>query len=281
HRDHLGSTRLMTDENGIEIGRWKYFPFGMEATVEESGDQRMKFTGHDRDGEVELDYMLARYHGISLARLLSVDPSGRSARRGAPQTWNRFSYSVNNALNRVDPDGRLSYLVARNGPANSSHMFSVTHARYVGDPNARVFSFGKSSRKGSDGKLGRVDNKTTGLSKGTATKDQEVWKSLGTNDAAAGVDYVAIAAKDGKVASVASALVENKDYSLLGPNSNSAAQATADKAQGSPVATPDRFDPAVGAGDADEVEFDENQISQDKAAGEHDEHVRAQARPSS
>ncbi|MDQ7007536.1 MAG: RHS repeat-associated core domain-containing protein, partial [Acidobacteriota bacterium] len=106
HRDHLGSTRLMTDENGVEIGRWRYFPFGMEATTEESGDQRMKFTGHERDGEVELDYMLARYYGSSLGRFLSVDPSLESADSSFPQSWSRSSYSLDNPVRFVDPDGR-------------------------------------------------------------------------------------------------------------------------------------------------------------------------------
>ncbi|MDQ7008638.1 MAG: RHS repeat-associated core domain-containing protein, partial [Acidobacteriota bacterium] len=103
HRDHLGSTRLMTDENGIEIGRWKYFPFGMGATVEESGDQRMKFTGHERDGEVELDYMLARYYGANLGRFLSVDPVQGTPED--PQSWNLYPYVTNNPLRFNDPTG--------------------------------------------------------------------------------------------------------------------------------------------------------------------------------
>ncbi|MDQ7008372.1 MAG: RHS repeat-associated core domain-containing protein, partial [Acidobacteriota bacterium] len=105
HRDHLGSTRLMTDENGVEIGRWKYFPFGMEATVEESGDQRMKFTGHERDGEVELDYMLMRSCSYGAGRFLSPDPSMESVLFRIPATWNRYSYVRSNPIARVDPDG--------------------------------------------------------------------------------------------------------------------------------------------------------------------------------
>ncbi|MDQ7008422.1 MAG: RHS repeat-associated core domain-containing protein, partial [Acidobacteriota bacterium] len=109
HRDHLGSTRLMTDENGIEIGRWKYFPFGMEAAVEESGDQRMKFTGHERDGATGLDYMKARSYQAVSARFLSPDPSSKSINRGAPSTWNRFSYTDSNPVVFTDPDGLIKY----------------------------------------------------------------------------------------------------------------------------------------------------------------------------
>jgi hypothetical protein len=157
-------------------------------------------------------------------------------------------------------------------------MFVVTHARYPGDPDARIHTWGKSSKIGSEGKVGKVDKKTTGFSKGTSETDRKAWESLGTGDAK-GVDYTGIAAKDGKVASVADAVVENKDYGLLGPNSNSAAQAVADTAQGSEVTTPDAFDPAVGAEDSDEIEVDEEKVAADEAAGKHDDHVPAEKKP--
>ncbi len=184
-------------------------------------------------------------------------------------------YSLGNPVNRVDPDGRRSYLVARNGPANSSHMFIVTHARYVGDPKAQVRSWGETSKK----KLGRVDKgKPSKRSKKTAANDKKAWEALGKSDAAskkkaAGVDFTLIRAKDGKVASVADAVKENKGYAAFGPNSNSAAQAVGDRAQGSPVETPEDFDPAVGADDSGQVEFDETQIAQDEAAGRHQQFV--------
>jgi RHS repeat-associated protein len=277
HVDHLGSTRVVTDGSGAIVSQHDFHPFGEE--IAPTFDYSTKrFTGHERDEETGLDYMSARYYGSSLGRFLSVDPSRRSVQAMAPQTWNRYSYAVNNPINRVDPDGEVSYLVARNGPGPSSHMFIVTHARYPGDPNARIHSWGKSSKKGSEGKVGKVDKKTTGLSKGTAETDRKAWESLGTGDAK-GVDYTGIAAKDGKVASVADAVVENKDYGLLGPNSNSAAQAVADTAQGSEVTTPEAFDPAVGAEDSDEIEFDEEKIEEDEAAGKHDEHVPAEKKP--
>jgi RHS repeat-associated protein len=268
------------DSGAVEAGvssALDLYPYGTPfvASVAESSRQ---FTGHERDTSTGMDYMLARYHGANLGRFLSVDPSRQSVQAAAPQTWNRYSYAVNNPINRVDPDGEVSYLVARNGPGHSSHMFIVTHARYPGDPNARIHSWGKSSKKGSEGKVGKVDKNTKGLSKGTSETDRKAWESLGTGNAK-GVDYTGIAAKDGKVASVADAVVENKDYGLLGPNSNSAAQAVADSAQGSEVTTPEAFDPAVGAEDSDEIEIDEEKVAEDEAAGKHDEHVKAEKRP--
>lgn len=164
------------------------------------------------------------------------------------------------------------------GPGYSSHMFIVTHARYPGDPKAQIRSWGKSSARGRDGKLGRVDGKTTGLSEGTYATDVAAWRSLAKNFAAskeinAGTDYTAISAKDGKVASVGQAAKEDKTYHMDGPNSNSAAQAVANRAQGSPVATPDAHDSAVGTDETSKVQFDEAKIESDRRQGLHNVHV--------
>ena len=103
--DHLGSTRLLTDEKGAEAGHWKFYPFGHEADSAGGSDNRMKFTGHERDDtNLGLDYMLARYYGASLGRFLGVDPVDGA--REAPQSWNGYSYVQNSPLNKVDPDGR-------------------------------------------------------------------------------------------------------------------------------------------------------------------------------
>jgi hypothetical protein len=52
-----------------------------------------------------LDYFLARYYSSALAKFMSVDPSIASAKAVQPQSWNRYSYTINNPSNYVDPDG--------------------------------------------------------------------------------------------------------------------------------------------------------------------------------
>jgi len=103
HADHLGSTRLITDEMGAVVSEFKYYPFGMEVVLAGGADVRMKFTGHERDGELRLDYMKARYCGPSLGRFLSVDPILGAA--PDPQTWNRYTYVLNRPILFVDPTG--------------------------------------------------------------------------------------------------------------------------------------------------------------------------------
>jgi RHS repeat-associated protein len=296
HTDHLGSIRLITTGNGCKVSGHEYYPFGEEQTPINQENQwewrgyyrpsPMKFTGHERDfqgrwdeptNENYIDYMHARVYNPMWGRFLSVDP-GRDWDLRHPQSWNLYTYALNNPVNRVDPDGRRSYLVARNGPGGASHMFVVTHARYLGDPNAVVRSWGRSSEPGREGKLGRVGLRTTGMSAGTYADDVRTWKSFGKTDAAsqktaAQTDYTAIAATDGKVASVADAVKENNRYQLDGPNSNSAAQAVADRAQGSPVPTPDGYDTPTGVDETNKVKFDETKIKKDEINGVHRVHV--------
>ena len=50
------------------------------------------------------DYMHARYYSSNLGRFLSVDPVGGTV--GSSQSWNRYSYVVNNPIVLIDPDGR-------------------------------------------------------------------------------------------------------------------------------------------------------------------------------
>jgi RHS repeat-associated protein len=97
------------------LAQYEYYPFGEEAssTGSTAAAERRRFTGHERDlpavqGSLELDYMHARYYAGAWGRFLSVDPVldiKRSIRE--PQSWNRYSYVVNNPINRTDPDGRV------------------------------------------------------------------------------------------------------------------------------------------------------------------------------
>jgi RHS repeat-associated protein len=64
-----------------------------------------KFTGKERDSESGLDNFGARYNASSLGRFMSPDPLMASAHVGDPQSWNRYTYALNNPLRFIDPDG--------------------------------------------------------------------------------------------------------------------------------------------------------------------------------
>src|SRR5690606_31895475 len=112
--DHLGSPRILTDENGATISRRDFHPFGEEILTTHrhpdhgytSDDVTRRFTTYERDGETDLDYAQARFYSSSLGRFTAVDPLMASARTTRPESWNRFVYCWNNPLKLVDPDGK-------------------------------------------------------------------------------------------------------------------------------------------------------------------------------
>jgi RHS repeat-associated protein len=105
--DHLGSPRINTDGVGAAISRHDYHPFGEEIARTGYGSDtiRKQFTGYERDSETDLDFAQARMYSITLGRFTSSDPLMASATIITPQSWNRYSYVLNNPLNLVDPSG--------------------------------------------------------------------------------------------------------------------------------------------------------------------------------
>jgi len=64
-----------------------------------------RYTGKERDTESGLDYFGARYYGSNMGRFMSPDPFLNSGRPSNPQTWNRYTYGLNNPLRNTDPTG--------------------------------------------------------------------------------------------------------------------------------------------------------------------------------
>lgn len=64
-----------------------------------------KFTGQERDSEATLNYFNARYYASVQGRFVSVDPLMRSASIDDPQSFDRYSYVLNNPLNDTEPSG--------------------------------------------------------------------------------------------------------------------------------------------------------------------------------
>lgn len=116
HLDHLGSTRVITQANGTQLGtRMKYWPFGENANGPAEGET-MRFTGHERDfncastecaglssRDDDLDYMHARYYSPWLGRFISMDPIRMDG--DSPSGWNRYAYVSGNPIANTDPTG--------------------------------------------------------------------------------------------------------------------------------------------------------------------------------
>jgi RHS repeat-associated protein len=114
--DHLGSPRIVTDQNGAVISRKDFAAFGDEVfTPQRTGgpsgngydppNVRQDYTGYQKDGESGLEYAQARYYNVGHGRFTSVDPLTASATIRDPQTLNRYSYSLNSPYKFSDPLG--------------------------------------------------------------------------------------------------------------------------------------------------------------------------------
>ncbi|MDM8550401.1 FG-GAP-like repeat-containing protein, partial [Desulfobacterales bacterium HSG2] len=110
HSDHLGSIRLMTDEQGQKVNQYDYSAFGY--TVAESGnaENARNFTGHLRDQETDLIYMGSRYYHPLLGRFVSPDTIVPDPAN--PQSLNRYAYAYNNPISNIDPTGHAPVAVA-------------------------------------------------------------------------------------------------------------------------------------------------------------------------
>jgi RHS repeat-associated protein len=114
--DHLGSTRVVTNQAGGVVARHDYQPFGEEIFsgtgmraanqgYDQADNVRQKYAGMERDEASGMAHTLWRkYDGLS-GRWTSPDPYGGSADITNPQTINRYTYVNNDPVNQTDPDG--------------------------------------------------------------------------------------------------------------------------------------------------------------------------------
>ena len=84
--DHLGSTRSLIDEAGAVTAAYDYWPYGKILATSGTGATHFRFTGHERDAESGLDYMLARSYAYDVGRFLRPDPMQDASTRGSRRT---------------------------------------------------------------------------------------------------------------------------------------------------------------------------------------------------
>ncbi len=100
HPDYLGSTNLITDENGNLFSEMSYLPFGKSLA---ENNERFTFTGQESDKESDLMYYGARYYNPSSGRFIQPDEVIQDIYN--PQNLNRYSYVLNNPYKYNDPSG--------------------------------------------------------------------------------------------------------------------------------------------------------------------------------
>jgi len=137
YKDHLGSVDIITDQLGKPTHSMSFDPWGARrkgdsndvlAWVKNAGgtDQEVLqnmlgslnltgfsnpittrgYTGHEMVDGMDIIHMNGRIYDAKLARFLQADPFIQAATN--TQSFNRYSYVMNNPLNATDPSGFLS-----------------------------------------------------------------------------------------------------------------------------------------------------------------------------
>jgi RHS repeat-associated protein len=112
--DHLGSVVAVTNASGTLTSQQRYLPFGGARSIPNSpiAGTDFTYTGQrmlDSGMGGIMDYK-ARFYSPYLNRF--TQPDSIIPNPANPQTWNRFSYTINNPILYNDPDGHCGLLCA-------------------------------------------------------------------------------------------------------------------------------------------------------------------------
>lgn len=162
HRDNLGSTDAVTDQAGVLATRNLFDPFGLRRDT--SGQNATPsylaalpnstftttsrgYTGHEQMDSVGLIHMNGRVYDPTLGRFLSPDQYVQYPHFS--QSYNRYSYVLNNPLSYNDPGGELIPVLVwgavaawRTYSAYDTITTAIDSYETVVDPNASGFAKG-------------------------------------------------------------------------------------------------------------------------------------------
>jgi RHS repeat-associated protein len=143
HPDHLGSTNVVTDENGNVVQTLDFYPYGStRIAVATSTNERRKFIGQFADDST-LSYLNARYYNGAQGQFLSEDPvfwgEPEAQLLMDPQSFNTYSYSEDNPIAREDPLGKLAMGVGLGGGGNIPGLYGDGSTLWVLTFNPRPF----------------------------------------------------------------------------------------------------------------------------------------------
>lgn len=215
HVDHLGSTKVVTDESGQVIEQIRYTPYGEVrgrwdgngVPLAEPEPQHVReFTGYESEVHSGLEYAGARFYDPSLASFLSHDPNR--------QFLSPYSYGGGDPMNWTDPDGEFfeELVIAT---VISVVASAAVNAIVSGFRGASLSQVGEAALRGAvTGAVGvglGVLTSAAGMAAGTLSTTAQA--SIGIEDAAMALGEVAyrsafsttIANAAGQVASAAGA----------------------------------------------------------------------------
>ena len=103
HKDHLGSSTVMTGASGLSVETSEYLPYGGNRDQSGTSVSEYKFTDQELDTSTGLYNYDARLYDPVIGRFIS--PDSIVPEPFDPQSLNRYSYCRNNPLIYTDPTG--------------------------------------------------------------------------------------------------------------------------------------------------------------------------------
>lgn len=106
HKDHLGSSTLMTDSVGNVDEATNYLPYGGTYGADDITVTNYKFTDQEHDRSIGLYNYEARLYDPVIGRFVSADsivPDWYD-----PQSLDRYAYCLNNPIKYTDPSGHFA-----------------------------------------------------------------------------------------------------------------------------------------------------------------------------
>lgn len=186
--DHLGSTDVMVKSDGSveqrmsfsawgerrHAVRWSAFSLSdlnhMLGFVDDHGMTK-GYTGHEQDDEVGLINMNGRLYDAALGRFISADPYVQAPEM--TQSFNRYTYVLNNPLGYVDPSGYFWGSVGR---------AARSVGRAIGYAARAIGGYLRSSRA--------ITNNRPSASASSSVARQSPWSQVVNQSAGLGYDSV-------------------------------------------------------------------------------------------
>ena len=103
--DHLGSIIAVYDKSQRKVYEASYDAWGRQTVTHDEIELYRGYTGHENIGRTELVHMDGRMYDSSTGRFLSPDNYVQLPENS--QSFNRYSYCINNPLKYTDPTGQF------------------------------------------------------------------------------------------------------------------------------------------------------------------------------
>jgi RHS repeat-associated protein len=105
--DALGSTRALTNNQGVVTDSYSYDAFGQLLSRSGTTVNSFLYTGEQKEDASGLYYLRARNYDAALGRFLTADPYQGTPQK--PQSLHKYAYVQNNPVNMTDPLGLYGF----------------------------------------------------------------------------------------------------------------------------------------------------------------------------